>query len=218
MIARSTADAQSFVRDVTTLTETPFVPGIALYLATELTPLWQKTETWLQENNVAPPYWAFAWPGAQALARYIAANPQLVAGKRVLDFAAGGGLAAIAAMRAGAHSADANDIDPLAMAATTLNAAANNVHVTAILGDIVGSRGRWDFIMCGDVCYEAPMVSQLTKWLRECRKAGAYVLLADPGRKYLPKTGLVPVAAYDVPTLLELEDTTIRRTTVFELA
>ncbi len=217
MIARSAADAQSFVRDVTTLTETPFVPGIALYLATELTPLWQKTETWLQENNVAPPYWAFAWPGAQALARYIAANPQLVAGKRVLDFAAGGGLAAIAAMRAGAHSADANDIDPLAMAATTLNAAANNVHVTAILGDIVGSRGPWDFIMCGDVCYEAPMTRHILPWLSTLART-CVVLIADPGRAYLPREKLTPVASCDVPVTFELEDRLIRTTTLYQLA
>jgi predicted nicotinamide N-methyase len=204
-----------FIQANTVLAPASLVPELCLYQATVLTPIWQATEDWLEAQNVAPPFWAFAWPGGQAVARHILDNPALAAGRRVLDFAAGGGIAAIAAARAGAASVEANDIDPLALAAVGLNAAVNGVDVRIVEGDIVGSSCRWDMILAGDVCYEGPMSRRIMPWL--CAMAGsAEVWLADPGRAYLPD-GLERIAEYDVPTTLELEDRTIRRTALYRL-
>jgi len=204
-----------FIRANTVLAPASLVPELLLYQATELTPIWQASEAWLEAHNVAPPFWAFPWAGGQAIARHILDHTALTAGRRVLDFAAGGGIAAIAAARAGAASVEANDIDPLALAAVGLNAAANNVDVRTVEGDILGSPCRWDMILAGDVCYEAPMSRRIMPWL--CAMAGsAEVWLADPGRAYLPD-GLQRMAEYDVPTTLELEDRTIRRTALYRL-
>nr|WP_245215290.1 50S ribosomal protein L11 methyltransferase [Pararoseomonas baculiformis] len=182
------------------------VPEIPLYLATEITPIWQATEAWLGEQGIEPPFWAFAWPGSQALARWILDTPSLVAGKRVLDFAAGGGLAAIAAARAGATFVEAAEIDPLAHAATRLNARLNGVSIVEVPGDVVGAPNRWDTVLAGDVCYEAPMTSHILPWLRGLAAAGAEVILADPGRAYVPRDGLEAVARFRVPVTRELED------------
>ena len=143
-------------------------------------------------------------------------NPALVAGKRVLDFAAGGGLAAIAAMKAGAASAEAAEIDPLAWAAIGLNAAMNQVTVGIPREDVVGAAGRWDLILCGDVCYEAAMTNHIMPWLRRMA-ATAEVWIADPGRAYLPKDGLSPIARFSVPTSLELEDRPERDVVLFRV-
>ena len=164
-----------------------------------------------------PPFWAFAWPGSQALARVILDRPELVAGRRVLDFASGCGLAAIACARAGAVSVEAAEIDPLAIAATRINAAANGVTVTAETRDVVGDACRWDLILCGDVCYEAPMTGHILPWLRAMVAAGAEVWIADPGRAYLPRDGMAVIARMTVPTTLELEDTRERPVTIFRL-
>ena len=198
-------DPLAFIRANTILGAAPLVPETALHLASEITPIWQATEDWLRERGLAPPYWAFAWPGGQALARHMLDNPGLVAGKSVLDFAAGGGIAAIACARAGAALVEAADIDHFARAAIGLNVAANNANVTVLEGDIVGSACRWDTILCGDVCYEAPMTAHILPWLREMARR-ADVWIADPGRAYLPNAGLSPIGRYRVPTSLELED------------
>ncbi|MBU6499365.1 MAG: 50S ribosomal protein L11 methyltransferase, partial [Rhodospirillales bacterium] len=143
-------------------------------------------------------------------------NPGLVAGRRVLDFAAGSGLAAIACARAGAARVEAAEIDPLAVAAIAANAARNGATVAAIGEDVVGSACRWDLILCGDVCYEAPMTRHILPWLR--RMAGdAEVWIADPGRAYLPREGLEVVRSLAVPTTLELEDRTERVVTLARL-
>lgn len=204
-----------FIRQHTQLTCPAFAPGIYLYLATEITPLWQATESFLSQHNIAPPFWAFAWPGAQALVWYISSHPELVAGRTVLDFAAGSGLAAIACAKAGAR-VEAVDIDPLASAAMALNAAANGVDITILEGDIVGSACRWDVILCGDVCYEAPMTGHILPWLRACA-ASACVIIADPRRAYVPREGLTEMARVSVPTLLELEDTPSREVVLWRL-
>ena len=187
-----------------------------LHLASEITPIWQATEEWLQEQNVAPPFWAFAWPGSVALARHVLDHPHVVAGRRVLDFAAGCGLVAIACTLAGAVSVEAAEIDPLAVAAVRLNAAANGVAVATLEGDVVGSDCRWDFILCGDVCYEAPMTGHILPWLRRMA-AEAEVWIADPGRAYLPTEGLEEFARTTVPTTVELEDRTERTVRLFRL-
>jgi len=208
-------DDAAFIHSQTRPATAPLVPEITLYLATEITPIWQATEAWCHTNNAEPPFWAFAWPGGQALARHILDNPSLVAGKRVLDFAAGCGIAAIACAMAGATSVEAAEIDPLALAAITLNAAANQAHVIPA-HDVVGAPCRWDLILCGDVCYEAPMTGHIMPWLTTMT-ATAEVWIADPGRAYLPKSGLVPLATYRIATTLELEDRPNRDVTLHRL-
>ena len=208
---------EEFVASQTVIARAPLVPEIALHLASEITPIWQATEAWLAEQNIEPPFWAFAWPGGQALARAVLDDPKLVAGKRVLDFAAGCGIAAIAAAQAGAVLVEAAEIDPLALAAVRLNAALNGVAVATPPGDVVGAPCRWDVILAGDVCYEAPMTGHILPWLRSLVAAGAEVLIADPGRAYLPKAGLAPIARYSVPTTRELEDRETRDVTIHRL-
>ncbi|MBW6397216.1 50S ribosomal protein L11 methyltransferase [Roseomonas sp. HJA6] len=208
---------EDFVVAHTVVGRAPLVPEIALYLASEITPIWQATEDWLKERNIEPPFWAFAWPGGQATARLLLDEPARVAGKRVLDFAAGCGIASVAAAMAGAASVEAAEIDPLALAAVRLNAALNGVTVATPEGDIVGAPCRWDVILAGDVCYEAPMTAHILPWLRGMAAGGAEVLLADPGRAYLPRQGLEPVARHVVPTTLELEDRRQREVTLFRL-
>ena len=207
--------SEGFITTHTALARAPLVPEIALYLATEITPIWQATESFLAQANIAPPFWAFAWPGGQALARYILDNPALVAGKRVLDFAAGGGIAAIACAMAGAAAVDAAEIDPMAGIATRLNAAANHMVVNPVTEDLVGTASRWDVILCGDVCYEAPMTGHILPWLRQLA-GSATVWIADPGRAYLP-VDMTPLITYDVPTSRELEDRDVRRTVLYRL-
>jgi predicted nicotinamide N-methyase len=208
-------DHASFVRANTTIARAALVPEIALHLATEITPIWQATETWLNERNVEPPFWAFAWPGGQATARLLLDEPGRVAGRRVLDFAAGCGIAAIAAARAGAV-VEAAEIDPLACAALRLNAALNEVAMTVTDGDVVGSDCRWDVILAGDVCYEAPMTAHILPWLRSMASR-CEVWVADPGRAYLPGQGLDPIARHAVPTSRELEDRELREVTIYRL-
>jgi predicted nicotinamide N-methyase len=210
------ARAQEFVLAHTAPGRAPLVPEIVLHLASEITPIWQATEDWLAERNIDPPFWAFAWPGGQALARHVLDHPATVAGRRVLDFAAGGGIAAIACARACAI-AEAADTDKLAIAAIRLNAAANGVSVAAQPGDVVGAPCRWDLILCGDVCYEAPMTAHILPWLRVMART-AEVWVADPGRAYLPRGGISSFATYSVPTTLELEDRTERQVTLYRLS
>jgi predicted nicotinamide N-methyase len=209
-------DREKFIRAHTLATNASLVPEITLHLATEITPIWQATEDWLRQRNLSPPFWAFAWPGSQAMARYVLDHPQVVAGRRVLDFAAGCGLAAIACALAGAATVEAAEIDPLALAATRLNAAANRVTVAAREGDAVGSACRWDLILCGDVCYDALMTRRILPWLR-AMAAQAEVWIADPGRAYLPADGMEEFARMTVPTTTELEDRTERTVRLFRL-
>jgi predicted nicotinamide N-methyase len=209
-------DPVAFITTHTSVGAAPLVPEIALYLATEITPIWQATEDWLRERGLEPPFWAFAWPGGQALARHVLDHPTVVARRRVLDFAAGGGIAAIACARAGAAFVEAAEIDDLARAAIRLNADINEVCVTVSAGDVVGAACRWDVILCGDVCYEAPMTEHILPWLRAMARE-AEVWIADPGRAYLPKAGLSPIGRYRVPTSLELEDRVEREVVLYRL-
>ena len=207
---------KAFIRTQCSPARPPLVPEIELFLATEITPIWQATELWLQKQNMAPPFWAFAWPGSQVLARHVLDHPELVGGRRVLDFAAGGGLAAIACARAGATSVEAAEIDPVAVEAIELNAGLNGASVAATGVDLVGADCRWDVILCGDVCYEGPMTRHIMPWLRRMA-ATAEVLVADPGRAYLPSDGFLEVGRYSVPTSLELEDRVVRETRLLRL-
>lgn len=213
---RPISDAADFVRSQTQLAAPPLVPEITLHLATEITPIWQATESWCVQNNVDPPFWAFAWPGGQALARHVLQHTDAIAGRRVLDFAAGSGVAAIACALVGAAVVEAAELDPLARVAISLNATTNGVSLTIPDEDVVGSECRWDLILCGDVCYEAPMTARILPWLRRLAKQ-AEVWIADPGRAYLPREGLIPLATYTVPTSLELEDRLERQVTLYGL-
>lgn len=208
-------DPSAFVRAETTLAAPPLVPEIRLHLASEVVPLWQATEETLTRRGLPPPYWAFAWPGGQAIARHVLDNPDLLRGARVLDFAAGSGLAAIAAAKAGAANIVAAEIDEFALAAIALNARVNGVRVETISEDIVGWPSAWDVVLAGDVCYERPMAERVARWFAALAAAGTQVLMADPGRAYLPREGLVEVARYEVPTSLDLEDRKQRETIVW---
>ncbi|AWU93225.1 class I SAM-dependent methyltransferase [Azospirillum ramasamyi] len=209
---------QDFVSDNTTLTTTPLLPEIQLHLATEVTPLWQATEETLAATNLPPPYWAFAWPGGQAVARLVLDRPELVAGRSVLDFAAGTGLVGIAAMKAGAARVQCCDIDRFSLAAIALNAEANGVDLKAVSADLVDRPlPGIDVVLAGDVCYEKPMADRVTAWLREIAATGTLVLLGDPGRAYFPAGGVERLATYTVPTSLELEDREARETTIWRL-
>lgn len=210
-------DPRAFIRANTALASPPACPEIALWTATEVTPLWEATEAAMAAINLPPPYWAFCWAGGQALTRHVLDNPALVAGKRVLDFAAGSGVTAVAAALRGAARVEAAEIDPIACAAIALNAEANGVTVEVLTGDVVGSACRWDVVVAGDVCYEAPMTAHIWPWLTSLAAAGATVIMADPGRAYLPRRGLLEVARTTVATSLELEDRTRREVAVYRI-
>jgi predicted nicotinamide N-methyase len=208
---------EAFIRANTQLLAPPHTPEIRLHLATELVPIWQKTEEELAAIGVPPPFWAFAWAGGQALARYLLDHGDSVRGRRVLDFASGSGLSAIAAAKAGARHVLATEIDPFAIAAIALNAAANGVAVASTLEDVIGRDDGWDTVLAGDVCYEREMSARVFAWLRQLAARGALVLMGDPGRNYLPSSHLVELAVYDVQTTRELEDREVRRTKVWQI-
>ena len=211
-------DRRAFVLANTVPQRPPLVPEIELHLASEVVPLWQASEEEMAESGLPPPYWAFAWVGGQALARYVLDQPTVCADKRVLDFACGSGIQGIAAALAGARHVAAADIDPFARAAVHLNAQLNGVEVSIVEEDVLGSAGgEWDLVLAGDVCYEAPMAARTEEWLHRLARGGATVLLGDPGRTYLPKTGLERVVSYAVKTSRELEDTDLRNTVVWRL-
>ena len=211
-------DAVAFIRANTRVESPALVPELRLHLATEITPLWQATETTLAANNLPPPFWAFPWAGGQALARHVLDHPGLVHGRRVLDFAAGSGIVALAAAKAGAASVAAAEIDAFAVAAIDLNAALNGVAVETLCQDIVGRpQPGLEVLLVGDVCYERQLAERIMAWLKDLSAAGTTVLMGDPGRTYLPKQGLESVATYTVPTSRELEDREFRETTVWRV-
>ncbi len=210
-------DPRAFVLANTALIAPPLVPEIRLYLATEVVPLWRKTEEELEAEGVPPPYWAFAWAGGQALARYVLDHPECVAKKRVLDFGSGSGLLAIAAAKSDAAGVLAVDIDRFAAAAIVLNAEANNARVDVTAEDIIDSDGGWQTVLVGDMCYERPLAERLLAWLHRLKDRGAAVLLGDPERNYFPKSGVEKLETYRVQTTRDLEDREIRETSVYRL-
>ena len=211
-------DPALFVRRNTTIVAPLLVPEIRLHLATEVTPIWQATEETLARSALPPPFWAFAWAGGQALARYLLDHPANVAGRSVLDFGAGSGLVAIAAAKAGAGSVLAAEVDHFAAAAIAANAVLNEVAISVATEDLLDTVNlRWDVVTAGDVCYEQPMADRVVGWLRGMAARGTIVVLGDPGRTYLPCGGLVERARYVVPTSRELEDREYRETVVWEL-
>jgi predicted nicotinamide N-methyase len=203
-----------FIRTNAALIAPPLVPELKLHLATEVVPLWHATEAELAKIGVPPPYWAFAWAGGQALARYILDNPALVRGKRVLDIGAGSGMVGLAASKAGAAHVLAADIDAFSCAAIRLNAAANSCDIAITQDDLIGTSGDWEVILVGDLFYERPLAERLLAWLAPM---DAVALLGDPGRTYFPKAKIEKLATYSVQTTRDLEDREIRETGVYRL-
>jgi predicted nicotinamide N-methyase len=211
-------DPVAFILKETRIRPVPHAEEIRLYVADEAMDLWQKTEDELEQLGLAPPFWAFAWAGGQGLARHILDNPDLVAGRRVVDFACGSGLVGIAAMMAGAASCHAVDIDPFALAAANLNSALNGVSLTTETADIThGPAPDADLVICGDVFYDKQMADKVLAFLDRLLAAGIDVLVGDPGRSYLPHDRLTELAAYSVPVVGALEDSEIKRTRVYLL-
>jgi predicted nicotinamide N-methyase len=207
-----------FVQAHTVLRPVPHAPELALHVADEVTPIWKLTEEALGEIGLAPPFWAFAWAGGQALARYVLDHPEAVRGRTVLDFATGSGLAAIAAAKAGAAMVTGCDIDPFCAGAVALNAEANGVTIRFTAEDLLDAPPpAVDVILAGDVCYEKPMAERVLAWLHAARAQGALVLIGDPNRSYFPRSELVQLAEYSVPTTRELEDQEIKRSGVWTL-
>ena len=210
-------DREKFILGHTRALAVPLAPELRLYLADEATELWKKTEEELETIGLPPPYWAFAWAGGQALARYLLDDPGLVAGKRVLDFASGSGLVAIAAMKAGAASALAADIDSFAATAIALNAELNGVAIAATTADLVDTLPKVDVVLAGDIFYEWPASRAIMAWFERLEAGGVAVLVGDPDRLYLPKDKLVKLAEYSVPVTRALEDFSIKKSSVWRL-
>jgi len=211
-------DAPAFIASNTKLLSPPLVPEIVLHLAEESLPIWLKTEEELGEINVPPPYWAFAWAGGQALARYILDHRELFLDKRVLDLGAGSGLTAIAAMKAGARSCLANDIDAISIAAIALNAPANGVTLEVTAQDLLaGAPGAFDVILVGDLFYERQLADRVLAFIEASARNGALVLIGDPKRNYFPPGRFQKAAEYEVAVTRELEDQTIKRTAVWRI-
>ena len=209
---------RSFVLRQTRLGPVPGIDGIRLHLGDEILPLWHALQVEIGDPDAALPYWAFAWGGGLAIARYLADHPDAVAGRRVVDVASGSGLCAIAALRAGASDATGIDIDAFAVAAMDLNARANGVRMARIGRDVLDDEPPdADVVLAGDCWYEAGLAARVTPWLRSARDAGADVLIGDPGRRYLPVDDLEELACYEVRTTTELEDLDRKDARVYRL-
>ena len=211
-------DTEAFIRTHTRALPVPSLPSIQLYQADEVTPLWLMTEQDMATQRLAPPFWAFAWSGGQALARYILEHPEIVRRRRVLDIACGSGLVGIAAMQAGAQSVLCNDIDAYAGAAVALNAELNGVQM-AFTGDnlLAGPIPDVDIILAGDICYEKPMTDAMLTYFRRAAPHKIEVYIGDPHRTYFPKTGLIRLADYDILTNADIEDAAIKPASVWKL-
>lgn len=208
-------DPEVFIRDNTDVLSPPHVPEVRLRLATEAHDLWLKTEEELQEIGLPPPFWAFAWAGGQGLARHILDHPALVTGKSVLDFASGSGLVGIAARLSGASSVLAADIDPWSEAAVRLNAILNGVDLIHTAENMIGRDEGWDVVLAGDVFYDRGFADVLIPWFSTLAARGAMVLVGDPGRAYCPRERMKALATYTVPVTRALEDSEVKKTTVW---
>ena len=191
------------------------VPEVTLLVASDVVALWEALEVQAGEAPSDPPFWAAAWPGGQALARYVLDVPALVAGRSVLDLGSGSGLVAVAAALAGARRVVASEIDPFGAAAVAVNAADNGVGPFEVVGDVLDAGPPdVDVVLAGDVCYDRAMSERVLPYLDAARARGAVVLLGDPGRPYVPSERLTAVATFDVP---DTEGPQVRRTTVWQL-
>lgn len=216
-LGRLSVEPAAFIAANTILSAPSHVPELRLHLADEALPLWYRTEEELGEAGLPPPFWAFAWAGGQALARFVLDDPALVTGRCVLDVGAGGGIAAIAAARAGAAHTRASDVDPFAIAAIALNAAANGVTIEVMDGDLLDDPADADVVLAGDIFYERALADRALAFLRRARADGADVLIGDPRRTYLPVDALVVAASYEVAVPRALEDADVKMTRVWRL-
>lgn len=208
-------DIAAFIRQHTELLPVPLVPEVRLHLAHEAIPIWQKTEEELGQLGLPQPFWAFAWAGGQALARHILDHPEILRGKSVLDLASGSGLVGISAMKANAASALCADIDAFAEVAAAINAAANQVEISFTTNDMLsGAPPIVDVILVGDLFYEKALAARCMAFLQ---RSSALIFIGDPGRSYLPQEKLEQVATYSVPVSRELEDSEIKKTSVWQL-
>jgi predicted nicotinamide N-methyase len=195
------------------LSRVPLVPEIRLFVAEDATVLWARLEAEAGQQ-LPPPFWASAWAGGQALARYVLDHPEVVAGRTVLDLASGSGLVAIAAAMAGAAATTANDVDPYAIAAISANAEANGVAVDVLPGDLLdGDGGGADVVLAGDVLYNRSLAGRVLPFLHRLVERGAYVLVGDPDRGHVPHYWLKAVANYRL-LAGSAEDAQIERTNV----
>ena len=218
MIIQTQEGRRAFILENTRIQPPPHTPELNLHLADEVTPIWRLTEEALAEIGLPPPFWAFAWAGGQALARYVLDHPDEVAGKRVVDFASGSGIVGIAAMRAGAGHVLATDIDPFCGAALAVNGELNGVRIDFTDQNLLEAPPPdVDVILAGDICYEKPLATQVMDWLAAAHVRGTRVLIGDPGRSYFPRVGLEKLAEYEVPTTRELEDREVKKTAVWTL-
>ncbi len=208
-------DPEVFIRGNTGVLSPPHVPEVRLRLATEAHDLWLKTEEELEEIGLPPPFWAFAWAGGQGLARHVLDHPALVAGKSVLDFASGSGLVAIAARLSGAAAVLAADIDPWSKTAVRLNAALNGLEIAHMSENLIGRDEGWDVVLAGDVFYDRSFADVLLPWFSALAARGAVVLVGDPGRAYCPRERMEALATYVVPVTRALEDSEVKKTTVW---
>lgn len=208
----------AFIRANTRPIGPPLVPEIILQLANESVPIWQKTEDELGQINVPPPYWAFAWPGGQALARYLLDHPEICRRKRILDLGTGSGLTAIAAKKCGARDVIAADIDHLARASVLLNAAANKVVIDITDEDLLAKPPvPFDVVLVGDLFYERQLADRVLAYIEAASRLGAVILIGDPQRNYFPGGRFSAVAEYRVAVSRELEDSEIKKTAVWRL-
>ena len=218
------------ITETTRLVTVPFVPEIRLQQAEDPFTVWEQVETTFSGTatsisasttdraELPPPFWAFAWAGGQALARYLLDHPELVAGQRVLDVASGSGLVAIAAARCGAQPVLAVDVDELAVKAISVNAAANGARVRPVRADLLdGDAGGAGVVLCADAFYEEELAQRMLPFLHRARAGGARVFVGDPGRAFLRTAGFEPLATYEIPVTIALEGMTSKRATVYEV-
>lgn len=214
-------DRSRFILENTTVLVSPHVPEIKLHLADEAHDLWHKTEEELEQEGLQPPFWAFAWAGGQGLARHVLDHPDLVRNRRVLDFASGSGIVAIAAKMAGGYTVTANDIDPFCKTAIELNANLNGVNLKFSQTDLLATGHQWfediDILLAGDVFYDRAMAVAVLPMLQAFAASGKSVLIGDPGRAYLPKTGLALKASHEVPVTRMLEDAEVKHTSIWQV-
>jgi predicted nicotinamide N-methyase len=218
VIIQTLEGRRAFILENTRIQPPPHTPELTLHLADEVTPIWRLTEEALAEIGLPPPFWAFAWAGGQALARYVLDHPEEVAGKRVIDFASGSGIVGIAAMKARAGHVLAADIDPFCGAALAVNSELNGVRLDYTDQNLLDAPPPdVDVILAGDICYEKPLADQVMNWLAAAHVRGARILIGDPGRSYFPRVGLEKLAEYEVQTTRELEDREVKKTAVWTL-
>jgi predicted nicotinamide N-methyase len=195
----------------------PLVPGVRLYLGDDAISIWEQTQTQAGEPDRQPPFWAFPWPGGQALARYLLDHREVVAGRSVLDLGSGSGLTAIAAALAGACRVLASDVDEFAIAAAGLNAALNDVRIETAGDMLDGDAAGFDVVLAGDIWYQRELAARTLGLLRRAAAHGAVVLAGDVGRAFLPRGELRELAAYEIPVVADLENAPTKRACVLTL-